>query len=162
MSEENEDWQPAADLQQLSRTHRITEITVSGVSADQLPISEKTQQRIARGLEKHFGDNVQRLFIFPFDAFEMHGCRNLNDAGEPDREGKTVEQVDSEDEATYFALYGHVPGRGLEWLWDFPTKSEAETGLVALNAMLGFITRSREKKQPSFANGETFTIEDNR
>jgi hypothetical protein len=52
----------------------------------------------------------------PFDAYEIHGCRDFNGS---------VEQV-PDDEAQFWSLYGHIPGAGLECIGDFVSRAAAE------------------------------------
>lgn len=52
----------------------------------------------------------------PFDAYEIHGCKEYDNA---------VEQVE-DAEAQFWSLYGHIPGQGLECIGDFKNRQHAE------------------------------------
>lgn len=54
--------------------------------------------------------------LTPFDAYEIHGCRDF---------GGYVEQV-PDTEAQFWSLYGHIPGEGLECIGDFSSRAAAE------------------------------------
>lgn len=54
--------------------------------------------------------------VIPFDAYEVHGCRDF---------GGFVEQV-TDDKAQFWSLYGHIPGEGLECIGDFSSRAAAE------------------------------------
>lgn len=54
--------------------------------------------------------------ILPFDAYEIHGCRDYGDH---------VEQV-PDAEAQFWSLYGHVTGQGLFCLGDYDSREHAE------------------------------------
>ena len=56
----------------------------------------------------------------PFDDYEIHGVIE----SECDQ-GKFCEPV-SDDQAEFWSLYGHTPGRGLDCIGDFKTREHAE------------------------------------
>jgi hypothetical protein len=58
-----------------------------------------------------------------FDAYEVHGVREYE--GATFGQGKYSEQVPDE-EAEFWSLYGHIPGRGIECIGDFETRRLAE------------------------------------
>lgn len=53
-----------------------------------------------------------------FDAFEFNGVRPAN-------EDRDVEPC-ADAEAKFFAVYGHVPSGGVEWIADCGTRDDAE------------------------------------
>ncbi len=61
-----------------------------------------------------------------FDAYEVHGVREFGDGGD-----KFCEQV-SDDEAQFWSLYGHAPGRGPDCIGDFATREHAEEVLARI------------------------------
>lgn len=58
--------------------------------------------------------------IVSFDGYEVHGVREYRHRGR-----KYCEQV-ADTEATFWSLYGHIPGQGLECIGDFKTRQHAE------------------------------------
>jgi hypothetical protein len=57
-----------------------------------------------------------------FDNYEIHGVREYH--GAPFGQGKYSEQVPDE-EAQFWSLFGHIPGRGLECVGDFESRELA-------------------------------------
>ncbi len=55
--------------------------------------------------------------ITPYDAYEIHGCKEY--------EAGFVEQVE-DSEAEFWSLYGHIPNQGVECIGDFKTRCRAE------------------------------------
>ena len=68
--------------------------------------------------------------IDAFDAYEIHGCLQINEHGHT-----WVEQC-NDSEAEFFTLYGHIPGRGVDAIGDFKTRELAEEVLARLNPPL--------------------------
>jgi hypothetical protein len=58
-----------------------------------------------------------------FDGYEIHGVREYH--GAPFGQGKYSEQVPDE-EAQFWSVFGHIPGRGLECVGDFESRELAE------------------------------------
>jgi len=54
--------------------------------------------------------------ITPYDAYEVHGCKDFGDY---------VEQV-PDAEAQFWSLYGHIPGQGLDCIGDYTSRQAAE------------------------------------
>ena len=63
----------------------------------------------------------------PLDEYEIHGCRKISEFGHA-----WVEQSADED-AQFFTLYGHIPGRGVDAIGDFTNRELAEEILLRLN-----------------------------
>jgi hypothetical protein len=66
----------------------------------------------------------------PFDDYEIHGMKRLNDCPGSEEEplGRTIgncEQVSNHD-AEFWSLFGHIPGQGLDCIGDFATREHAE------------------------------------
>jgi hypothetical protein len=56
-----------------------------------------------------------------FDDYEIHGVKEFGKGAR-----KVCEQVDDDDEAQFWSLYGHIPGQGLDCIGDFKTRKHAE------------------------------------
>ena len=56
----------------------------------------------------------------PFDGYEVHGIRQFGRG-----KNRHCEQV-PDDEARFWSLFGHIPGRGLECIGDFRSRALAE------------------------------------
>jgi hypothetical protein len=65
--------------------------------------------------------------IVPFDNYEISGCKRFIQD-----DNWFVEQVD-DSEATFWSLYGHIPGRGVDCIGDFQTRALAEEMLARIN-----------------------------
>jgi hypothetical protein len=61
-----------------------------------------------------------------FDDFEIHGIREF---GRGKR--RFCEQVE-DSKAQFWSLFGHIPGRGLDCIGDFPTREYAEEILARI------------------------------
>jgi len=59
--------------------------------------------------------------VIGFDGYEVWPVRDFEDSVW----GKLAEVV-FEHQAEYWSLFGHIPGQGVEWLKDFPTREAAE------------------------------------
>jgi len=55
--------------------------------------------------------------LTPFDAYEIHP---VTEHRAPDG-SSFAEQAADPAEASYWSLFGHIPGQGLECIGDFPT-----------------------------------------
>ena len=55
-----------------------------------------------------------------FDAYVIHGMKEYGKSGK-----RWCEEV-TEDEATFWSLFGHIPGEGLDCIGDFETRELAE------------------------------------
>ena len=55
-----------------------------------------------------------------FDCYEIHGITEYEESG-----NKWCEQV-AEDEATFWSIFGHIPGEGSACIGDFRTREHAE------------------------------------
>lgn len=60
-----------------------------------------------------------------FDAYEIHGCQCLDDAGLPDPNGISVETC-TDAQAQFWTLYGHIPGEGVQAIGDFASREAEE------------------------------------
>ena len=65
-----------------------------------------------------------------FDAYEIHGVIQATDD-----QGDYLESVD-DAEAERWCLYGHVPGRGLLPIGEYPTREQAETIYAAITGRI--------------------------
>ena len=63
---------------------------------------------------------------FVYDNYEISGCYRLNDEGEPDPDGSSVERCDDDSQAQFWTLYGHIDGQGAQAIGDFPSRADAE------------------------------------
>jgi hypothetical protein len=61
----------------------------------------------------------------PFDAYEIHGCQQIDAAGNPDKCGAYIETC-PDDQAMFWSLYGHIPGEGVMAIGDFISREAAE------------------------------------
>lgn len=61
-----------------------------------------------------------------FDGYEVHGVAEFGTGAD-----RFCEQVPDE-QAQFWSLFGHVPGRGLECIGDFPTRRHAEEVLARI------------------------------
>jgi hypothetical protein len=61
----------------------------------------------------------------PFDAYEIHGCQQIDASGNPDPNGTYIETCHDE-EAMFWTLYGHIPGEGVQAIGDFTSREAAE------------------------------------
>ena len=71
-------------------------------------------------LEEVLERPVISAVLKPFDSYEIHGVHEFNDDGR-----KFCEQV-PDDQATFWTLYGHIPGEGVMAIGDFDTREHAE------------------------------------
>jgi hypothetical protein len=55
-----------------------------------------------------------------FDDYEIHGIFDF------DEDDRTFSEQVPDDEARYWSLFGHIPGRGLECIGDFESRKLAE------------------------------------
>jgi len=61
-----------------------------------------------------------------FDNYEVHGCKDFFAHAKNDGSRyKYTEQVD-DSEATFWTLYGHITGEGVQAIGDFKTRAAAE------------------------------------
>lgn len=87
---------------------------------------------------------IQSLFLSYTprpDAIELNGCIIVG----KDHLGKELVEgmpVTSKDRLTFdfYAIYWHLPGRGLEWLEDFNTIEEAEIEQKRVEKICGIIS----------------------
>jgi hypothetical protein len=56
----------------------------------------------------------------PFDNYEIHGIYECSD------NGRTFCEQVTDDQATFWTLYGHINGEGVQTIGDFDTKEHAE------------------------------------
>jgi hypothetical protein len=56
----------------------------------------------------------------PFDRYEISGVREYGKG-----KGRLCERV-ADDEAQFWSLFGHIPGRGADCIGDFETRLHAE------------------------------------
>lgn len=61
----------------------------------------------------------------PFDAYEIHGCQRLDEAGNPDRCGAYAETC-PDRQAMFWTLYGHIPDEGVMAIGDYISREAAE------------------------------------
>ena len=55
-----------------------------------------------------------------FDIYEIHGVHEFSD------DGRTFCEQVPDDQATFWTLYGHIDGEGVEAIGDFATRQHAE------------------------------------
>ena len=63
---------------------------------------------------------------FVFDNYEISGCYRLNDEGELDPDGSSVERCDDDAQAQFWTIYGHIDGQGAQAIGDFTSRDDAE------------------------------------
>ncbi len=63
---------------------------------------------------------------FVYDNYEISGCYRLNDEGNPDPAGASVERCDDDAQAQFWTLYGHIDGEGVQAIGDFTSRDDAE------------------------------------
>ncbi|MEW4571327.1 hypothetical protein AB1L88_25925 [Tautonia sp. JC769] len=61
----------------------------------------------------------------PFDHYEIHGCQQIDDCGNPDKCGSYVETC-PDAEAMFWTLYGHIPDEGVLAIGDYISREAAE------------------------------------
>jgi hypothetical protein len=65
-------------------------------------------------------ESATRPIPIPFDAYEVHGIIEYDESGT-----KWCEQV-ADHQATFWSLFGHIPGQGVLCIGDFETRDHAE------------------------------------
>lgn len=85
--------------------------------------------------DERYAESIIRDRACDYDAFEIHGVR---DVGDPARPGSTCCEVDDEN-PQFFSVYAHLKEGGVECVGDHATRELAKDYASELSAKYGFL-----------------------